>query len=259
MTVDIVGKHPVSSSGTSRSTDRGRFELQPRRYEQGMQFSDRGINEAPLDPHWPDPEGPQGSPWQPSLFAQGEPSPDPEFTGLVRHQLDSTAWADHVPGWLTGANTLFEELLKTARWEATTQELYGKVVVTPRLVTRWPSPPDDGGLPPVVGRMRELISRRYERDFDSVSANLYRDGRDSVAWHGDHIPRRIVDPIVATVSLGYPRRFAMRPREGRTELSINLDTGDLVVMGGTSQRTWLHTVPKVAKAGPRISVAFRHS
>jgi alkylated DNA repair dioxygenase AlkB len=107
--------------------------------------------------------------------------------------------------------------------------------------------------------MLELLVQRYERSFDSVSANLYRDGRDSVAWHGDHIPRRIVDPVVATVSLGHPRRFVMRPREGTTELSLALGMGDLVVMGGTSQRTWLHAVPKVATAGPRISVAYRHS
>jgi alkylated DNA repair dioxygenase AlkB len=80
-----------------------------------------------------------------------------------------------------------------------------------------------------------------------------------VAWHGDRIPRRIVDPIVATVSLGQPRRFLMRPRQGTTRLSLTLLSGDLVVMGGTSQRTWLHVVPKVAAAGPRISIAYRHS
>ena len=92
-----------------------------------------------------------------------------------------------------------------------------------------------------------------------MGANLYRDGRDSVAWHGDHIPLRIINPVVATVSLGSPRRFVMRPREGRTALTLALGMGDLVVMGGRSQRTWLHAVPKVASAGPRISVAYRHS
>jgi alkylated DNA repair dioxygenase AlkB len=107
--------------------------------------------------------------------------------------------------------------------------------------------------------MRKLLVTRYERPFDSVGANLYCDGRDSVAWHGDHIPTRIVDPVVATVSLGHPRRFVMRPREGKTELALALGMGDLVVMGGSSQRTWLHAVPKVATAGPRISVAYRHS
>jgi alkylated DNA repair dioxygenase AlkB len=197
--------------------------------------------------------------WQPSLFAQGEPLPDPGFSGLIRHQLDPTAWVDYVAGWLQGADSLFEELMASAPWESTTQELYGKLVVTPRLVARWPAPSDDATLLPVIGLMRELLVQRYKRPFDSVSANLYRDGRDSVAWHGDHIPLRIVDPVVATVSLGHPRRFLMRPRQGRTELSLALGMGDLVVMGGTSQRTWLHSVPKVAAAGPRISVAYRHS
>jgi hypothetical protein len=178
--------------------------------------------------------------WQPSLFAQGEAYPDPDFSGLVRHQLDPTAWVDHVPGWLEGADALFEDLLHSTPWEATTQE-------------------DISALPPVIERMRQLLVARYGRPFDSVGANLYRDGRDSVAWHGDHIPVRIVDPVVATVSLGHPRRFAMKPREGKTGLSLALGMGDLVVMGGSSQRTWLHTVPKVASAGPRISVAFRHS
>jgi alkylated DNA repair dioxygenase AlkB len=197
--------------------------------------------------------------WQPSLFGQGEPRPDPDFLGLIRHQLDPTAWVDHVAGWLEGADTIFEELMRSAPWEATTQELYGKVLVTPRLVARWPAPADLATLPPVIERMRELLVVRYERLFDSVSANLYRDGRDSVAWHGDHIPMRIVNPVVATVSLGHPRRFLMRPRQGTTELALALGMGDLVVMGGSSQRTWLHAVPKVAAAGPRISVAYRHS
>jgi alkylated DNA repair dioxygenase AlkB len=197
--------------------------------------------------------------WQPSLFGQGEPRPDPDFSGLTRHQLDPGAWVDHVAGWLHGADSLFEELMSSAPWESTTQELYGKVLVTPRLVARWPASADLAALPPVIERMRELLVERYARPFDSVSANLYRDGRDSVAWHGDHIPLRIINPVVATVSLGHPRRFLMRPRQGRTELSLDLGRGDLVVMGGTSQRTWLHAVPKVAAAGPRISVAYRHS
>jgi alkylated DNA repair dioxygenase AlkB len=197
--------------------------------------------------------------WQPSLFAQGDPRPDPDFSGLVRHQLDDTAWVDHVAGWLEGADSLFESLLQSTPWESTTQELYGKIMVTPRLVARWTSPEEIEALPPVIERMRQLLVMRYQRPFDSVGANLYRDGRDSVAWHGDHIPIRIVDPVVATVSLGHPRRFVMRPREGRTALSLGLGMGDLVVMGGSTQRTWLHAVPKVASAGPRISGASRHS
>jgi alkylated DNA repair dioxygenase AlkB len=88
---------------------------------------------------------------------------------------------------------------------------------------------------------------------------LYRNGRDSVAWHRDKLPQSLVDPIVALVSLGEPRRFLLRPRGGGRSHRFQLGAGDLLVTGGRTQRDWEHTVPKVAAAGPRISVAFRHS
>jgi alkylated DNA repair dioxygenase AlkB len=196
--------------------------------------------------------------WQASLFDTTPPLPDLDFGSLSRHVLDASAWVDHAPGWLRGSDALFAWLLDGAPWETTQQELYGRVVDTPRLVARWPMSPETP-LPPALEAVRAALQRRYQRPFDSVSANLYRDGRDSVAWHGDRIARSVEDPVVATVSLGHPRRFLMRPRGGRTELSLLLGRGDLIVMGGTSQRTWQHAIPKVASAGPRISIAIRHS
>ena len=198
-------------------------------------------------------------PWQASLFDAAAPLPDAAFASVTRHQLDATAWVDHGPGWVSGSDTLFEWLLESAPWETSTQELYGKVLDTPRLTARWPSGPGAEPLPEPLERIRSLLEERYLRPFDSVSANLYRDGRDSVAWHGDRIARSVLNPYVATISLGHPRRFLMRPRGGRTELNLLLGRGDLVVMGGTSQRTWQHAIPKVASAGPRISIAVRHS
>jgi alkylated DNA repair dioxygenase AlkB len=88
--------------------------------------------------------------------------------------------------------------------------------------------------------------------------NLYRDGRDSVAWHRDRIAKEIEDPIVVLVSLGEPRRFLVRPHGGGRSRAFRLGRGDLLVTGGRFQREWEHSVPKVAKAGPRISIAFRH-
>ena len=96
-------------------------------------------------------------------------------------------------------------------------------------------------------------------DLRTVSANLYRDGRDSVAWHGDQIEKDVEEPLVALVSLGEPRRFLLRPRGGGRSIAVTLGRGDLLVTGGTTQRTWDHCVPKVARAGPRISIAFRHA
>lgn len=195
--------------------------------------------------------------WQSSLFDGGESTPDLTFATLVRHDLSRGAWVDHAPGWLHGAGTLFEWLLEHAPWQTSTQTIYDKTVVTPRLVASFGR--DGASLPLPLEAIRRALAARYGREFDSVGANLYRDGRDSVAWHGDRIARTVKDPLVATVSLGHPRRFLLRPRGGATELSLLPGGGDLVVMGGTSQRTWQHTVPKTASAGPRISVTIRHS
>lgn len=196
--------------------------------------------------------------WQGSLFDAGDPDIDTTFATLVRHQLEHGAWVDHAPGWLRGADTLFQWLLDHAPWRESTQVIYDRTVVTPRLVATFDDSAGDR-LPPPLESIRDALAQRYRREFDSVGANLYRDGRDSVAWHGDRIARTIRDPIVATVSLGYPRRFLLRPRGGPTGLALLPGPGDLIVMGGTSQRTWQHTVPKVASAGPRISITLRHS
>jgi alkylated DNA repair dioxygenase AlkB len=198
--------------------------------------------------------------WQTSLFEEsGAPRVDHDFRGLVHHRLDDTAWVDHVPGWLRRADEMFAWLLDSAPWEETEQELYGRVIATPRLVARWPYRPGEVSLPPVLEDIRSALAAHYGRPFDSVSANLYRDGRDSVAWHGDRVARIVSDPLVAIISLGHPRRFLLRPRGGATRLSLDPQHGDLLVMGGASQRRWQHTIPKVAAAGPRISVTLRHS
>jgi alkylated DNA repair dioxygenase AlkB len=116
------------------------------------------------------------------------------------------------------------------------------------------------GLPPVVREMAASLSGRYDRKLDGVGAALYRDGHDSVAWHGDRIALEVVDPVVALVSLGSPRTLRMRStgQHGDTR-TFRLAPGDLFVMGGSSQRTWEHAIPKVARAGPRLSLQFRHS
>ena len=88
---------------------------------------------------------------------------------------------------------------------------------------------------------------------------LYRDGRDSVAWHGDTSGRQVRETIVAIISLGTPRTLLLRPRGGGgPALRHDVGHGDLLVMGGTCQRTWQHAILKTARAtGPRISVQFR--
>jgi alkylated DNA repair dioxygenase AlkB len=132
--------------------------------------------------------------------------------------------------------------------------MYDKIVDVPRLLAA--VRPDDAGQP-LLGEMRDALSARYGEQFVHTTAALYRDGRDSVAMHGDTTARNMLEAVVATVSLGEPRRFAMRSVEGGDSFSLMLGRGDLVVMGGTCQRTWRHGVPKAASAGPRIAVMFR--
>jgi alkylated DNA repair dioxygenase AlkB len=105
--------------------------------------------------------------------------------------------------------------------------------------------------------MRRALDRRYATAFERISLAYYRDGRDSVAWHGDYVARRMETALVATVSVGAPRRFLLRPHGGGRSIAYSIGWGDLIVMGGTCQRTWQHSVPKVARAEPRIAIMFR--
>jgi alkylated DNA repair dioxygenase AlkB len=197
--------------------------------------------------------------WQPSLFdvAQG-PALDTTFGTLTRIQLDEGSWVDHAPGWVTGSDPLFSELVDSVDWGQRSRQMYDRQVTEPRLTSLWRKSSGEPLRPAILEEMRDLLSLRYGIEFDSAGFNLYRDGRDSVAWHGDRIKRSIVDPLVALVSLGEPRKFLLKPREGRSLRTFMLGRGDLLVTGGRTQRTWLHGVPKVAKAGPRLSIAFRH-
>lgn len=201
----------------------------------------------------------EGFVWQPSLLSlDSEVDFDRSFARLQRIDLDHESWVDHVPNWVTGADALFEQILTERGWSQRRRQMYDKKVVEPRLTAPWNARSGKPLEPPILEEIRMALSARYERDFDSVGFNLYRDGRDSVAWHGDRILKEIEDPIVALVSVGEPRKFLLRPRGGGRSRAFLLGRGDLLVTGGKSQRTWEHSVPKVAQAGPRISLAYRH-
>lgn len=191
--------------------------------------------------------------WQPSLLgAVDEPGCDPTFHGARRRFLGKGAWLDVVPGWVRGADTLFERLLAKGKWATRERPMYDRVVIEPRLSTgRWSRPPA-----PCADLARALTDR-YGVDVSAVSANLYRDGADSVAWHGDTSGRHRTETVVAIVSLGEPRKLLLRPKGGGPSTKLTPGHGDLVVMGGTCQQTFDHSVPKVAAAGSRISLMFR--
>jgi alkylated DNA repair dioxygenase AlkB len=191
---------------------------------------------------------------QGSLFGLGEPRLDPSLPGLRRLTLAAGAWVDHLPGWLEGHDALFQALRRTTRWEHQRRRMYEQIVDVPRLVATLP---DDGPGHPVLLQAADALSRRYGLALTRLSLAYYRDGRDSVAWHGDRLGRLVDDTAVAILSLGQPRRFLLRPAGGGASRAFDLGWGDLLVMGGTCQRTWQHAVPKMAVAGPRMSVQFR--
>jgi alkylated DNA repair dioxygenase AlkB len=196
--------------------------------------------------------------WQASLFGCAEPVPDFAFTSVERIELGDGAWVDVAPGWMAGADTLFERLLTGAAWQEREVPMYEKVVPEPRLSHWWGS---DGERtwPAEARAIARALHGRYGVRFDALGANLYRDGRDSVAWHGDRVYREQDTALVAVLSLGSQRRFLLRPKGGGASIRLDPAPGDLLVMGGTCQRTWQHCVPKAARvSGPRISVSLRH-
>jgi alkylated DNA repair dioxygenase AlkB len=198
--------------------------------------------------------------WQPSLLSIDEVIDiDRSFSGLERIHLHSESWVDHLPDWVSGADRLFGEILESRSWEQRSRWMYDKRVQEPRLTAPWNAASGESLEPPILEEIRLLLSERYERRFDSVGFNLYRDGRDSVAWHADRIAKEIEDPIVALISVGEPRKFLLRPKGGGASRTFLLGRGDLLVTGGQTQRAWEHSVPKVARAGPRISLAYRHN
>lgn len=198
------------------------------------------------------------TPFQPSLLGRHAPGFDREFRNVIRLPLDESAWLDHLPGWVSGADALFDEVLRALTWGQRTRHMHQGEVLEPRLTSSWSLASGEPLLPTLVDELRRCLGGRYGVVFDSAGFNLYRDGRDSVAWHGDHIDRRIAEPILPLVSLGEPRKLLFRKKGGGPSRAFLLGRGDLLVTGGTAQRTWEHAVPKVARAGPRISIAFRY-
>jgi alkylated DNA repair dioxygenase AlkB len=182
---------------------------------------------------------------------------------VTRTALAGGAWIDVDRNWMGGSDLLFDRLVGSVPWRAERRPMYDRVVDVPRLVAFY-----RGGdeLPdPALARARDALDDRYREEspsgFSSVGLCLYRDGRDSVAWHGDTIGRGAdEDVVVAIVSLGAPRRLALRPVGEGATVRFGVGAGDLLVMGGSCQRTWEHAVPKTARpVGPRISVQFRPS
>ncbi|OZD66295.1 alpha-ketoglutarate-dependent dioxygenase AlkB [Rhodococcoides fascians] len=197
---------------------------------------------------------------QGSLFTDDEERFGPLGSTVSRRALSNGAWVDVRPGW-AGSIDLFDRLVDAVDWRSERRRMYDRVVDVPRLVRfysesePWPDP--------ALDEAKNALDAHYGRELGETFATAglcyYRHGSDSVAWHGDNIGRSATeDTMVAIVSLGATRQLMLRPRGGGTSLKFTLGHGDLIVMGGSCQRTWEHAVPKSTRAtGPRISVQFR--
>jgi alkylated DNA repair dioxygenase AlkB len=200
--------------------------------------------------------------FQPSLLdAVADLGPGRLGDGTRRTILTDGAWVDLHPGWLRGADVLYERLLLDVPWKAERRPMYDRVVDVPRLLKFYG---EDEQLPhPVLVDARAALDDYYGDElgepFRTAGLCLYRDGRDRVAWHGDTFGRGSThDTMVAIISIGSPRALLLRPRGGGHARRHEVGHGDLLVMGGSCQRTWEHAVPKTARpVGPRISIQFR--
>jgi alkylated DNA repair dioxygenase AlkB len=168
-----------------------------------------------------------------------------------------------LPGWLGGADELFGRLVEVVPWRGERRRMYDRVVDVPRLLCFYG---EGEPLPDVLlTQARDALDQHYAAElgepFVTAGLCMYRDGRDSVAWHGDTIGRgSSQDTIVAILSLGAPRPLLLRPLGGGQTLRHDVGHGDLLVMGGSCQRTWQHAIPKSARpTGARISAQFRPS
>lgn len=217
--------------------------------------------------------------WQGSLFDQSDQSdncgggaeaetgvsasprsPLPSLPAqLQRLRLDDRSWLDYVPAWMPDQDRLFEQLLHQAPWEQRERRMYDRDVLVPRLIATWTGAALNE-LPAPIAVARRLLAAHYGVDFDSVLVNLYRDGRDGVAWHGDTVRKRLPQAVVVTIALGERRRFLLRHGDGGPVThTLRTGEGDLLVMGGRTQHEWQHTVPKETRAGARMSITMRHS
>ncbi|MGN6513679.1 MAG: alpha-ketoglutarate-dependent dioxygenase AlkB family protein [Lysobacteraceae bacterium] len=175
------------------------------------------------------------------------------------------------PRWLPAAeaDALFAALRAQVPWEVHRIRLFGREVDSPRL-SCWIGDADavytysgTRFVPhpwlPVLQAVRARLARELGVGFNSVLANLYRDGRDAMGWHGDDEPELGAQPVIASLSLGATRRFVLKARGPAAQrLALELPHGSLLVMAGDTQRRYRHALPRTARAvGPRINLTFR--
>ncbi|MBT2116261.1 alpha-ketoglutarate-dependent dioxygenase AlkB [Dyella sp. LX-66] len=179
-----------------------------------------------------------------------------------------------LPHWLAQdeADGLLEELRGSIAWEVHRIRMFGREVDSPRL-SCWIGDPDATYVysrtrfephpwTEAMASLRWRVQQACGARFNSVLANLYRDGRDAMGWHSDDEPELGPHPVIASVSLGAERRFCLRPRakdgDKRDVRGLELPHGSLLCMSGETQRNYQHSLPRTSAAiGARINLTFR--
>ena len=167
------------------------------------------------------------------------------------------------------ANDYFRELYQSLAWQQEQLTIYGREVNVPRLIAWYGddnahyrySGIDHAPLPwtTKLQSIRSDVEAVCQTSFNSVLANLYRDGRDSMGCHSDDEKELGVNPVIASVSLGETRLLRFKHKKSGEKLDIELAHGDLLIMAGKLQHHWRHELPKTRKAkGSRINLTFRH-
>lgn len=196
---------------------------------------------------------------QEDLFAGGETlAVDRTFATAKRTALDAHSWVELVPGWLSGAGILLEQLRAAVPWKQHDRRLFDQTFQEPRLTASYRSMQNVPAEALVAAA--DALSNHYGVRYDNLWLNLYRDGQDSTGWHRDRFSCRKPECIVPVLTLGATRKFLLKPRAGGASITFKPGSGDLIVMGGRCQEDWVHGVPKIPGIlEPRVSVNFQSS
>lgn len=177
---------------------------------------------------------------------------------------------DYRPGWLAPAeaDALLPALSREIPWEQHHVRLFGRTLPAPRL-SCWIGDPDAAYTysavrfeprpwTPQLAALRDRLNAAFGASFNSVLANRYRNGADGMGWHSDDEPELGPQPLIASLSLGAPRRFLLRERGGPWRGEILLEHGSLLRMAGASQARTQHSLPKTARpVAERLNLTFR--
>lgn len=176
------------------------------------------------------------------------------------------------PGWMpvAEAGALMQRLSHEVPWTQHRVRMFGRELPSPRLsawigdadavytysrVRHQPAP-----WTPALAQLRERLQAELGAPFNSVLANRYRDGRDSMGWHADDEPELGPEPLIASVSLGATRqmRFRRRSGDGSAPVTFALEHGSLLWMAGRTQQLYQHAIHKTrTEVGERINLTFR--